>query len=101
MFSREAGVVGSATLFKEESFFQHKKWSEQFTAEVPSIDVDPRTGFQVVLWNQISNDNEALDNFVGCMAALAMQRVDFTFREEKTNKVYNINDFFEQQKRRK
>lgn len=99
MWSREVGTVGSASIFKEESFYQHKKYGEQFTSEAPVIDIDPRSGYEVVLWQKIRDDNEMLDNFIGCMAALATKRVDFTYKEKISTETYDINDFFKSQKK--
>jgi hypothetical protein len=101
LFSRENETVGSATFFKEESHKQHLPAAYHFNAELPFIDIDDKTGFQLTLWQGRSDmrDNEYFDNFVGCLAALSMKQVDFTFRVNKVAKTINIKDYFAEQKR--
>lgn len=100
LFSREASTIGSATLFKPSLINQHNKYADQFTAELPYIDICPKTGYQVVLWNQTRDNNEMFDNFVGCLAGFAMKRVDFTFKsKQQSQETYDINSFIKDQRK--
>lgn len=102
LFSRESGTVGSATLFKEEHYRQHYPFGLHCNAELPFIDVDPKSGFQVTIWEMRpgASTNEFFDNFVGCLAGFAMCRVDFTFKVTKDTKTIDIKKYLLEQRRR-
>ncbi len=102
LFSREAGTQGSAVWFEEEFPNQHYLPALHFNTETPLKDIDPKSGFTIVIWDEGTGDidNEFQDNFCGCLAALAMKGVDFTYdpKKQTTNK-QSVTDYIKSQKR--
>ena len=99
-FAKQADTEGAASLYKEERPNQHVVVGKHLTAEQPYKDVDPKTGREVTLWEPRpgGGDNELLDNFVGCLGALAMRRVSFTIQSKRVTKSIDINDYFKSQR---
>lgn len=102
LFSRETNTVGSMCLFKEESNRQHIPFAMHCNAELPFIDIDPKSGYQLTIWELRPGtvDNEFFDTLVGCLAGFAMCRVDFTFKSTKEVKAVDIKEYLLQQRKR-
>lgn len=102
LFSREAGTVGSATWFEEEYPNQHYLPSLHFNQETPLKDMDPKSGYTITIWDEGTGElnNEFCDNFCGCLAALAMRGVDFTYDpKKKFGNKQSVTDYIKSQKR--
>jgi len=101
LFSREAETVGSATWFQEEYPNQHYLPALHFNSETPLKDTDPKSGYTITIWDEGTGDidNEFEDNFCGCLAALAMRNVDFTYDpKRKLGNKQSVTDYIKSQK---
>lgn len=99
-FSRETDTEGAASIFKEENPNQHFVVGRHFRSEQPYKDLDEKTGKEITMWQDTpgGGDNELFDNFVGCLGALAMRRVQFKVQSKSQAKPINIAEFMKKQK---
>ena len=101
LFSREPNTTGSAVWFQEEYYNQHHLAAMHFNAEIPTKDVDPKSGFTVTVWEEkpMTLDNEYFDNFCGCLAGLSMLGVDFTYNPKNNLQRMSVSDYIKSQRK--
>ena len=99
-WAREPGTTGALSLFLPEYETQHALVGEHCNAELPMWDEDPRTLKKLIIWQQLSHqDNEYFDNLVGCFAGFSMLGCSFEVQATTQPTILDLAAEIEAQKR--
>jgi len=101
MFEREVRTTGSLNWWQPEYPNQHYLGAEHCTAELPMMDVCPRTERKKVVWTQIpGRDNEIFDNLVASLALLSRQGCSFDIEVNIPRQPLNMQDYMNKQRKK-